>query len=73
MLAGFLNANGGTDADNFTSTMYLLAENEGKLGFLPIQKVNMLCMFRWCSKTYIIIYLDRRDSGENESFTTSLY
>lgn len=47
-----------TDDRNFTTTTgYLLAEKEGSLGFMPIQKVNMLGMFLWRSKTYIIISL----------------
>ncbi|XRG77744.1 hypothetical protein V5E38_18225 [Rossellomorea sp. GAMAL-10_SWC] len=58
LLAGSFNANGGTDDHNFaTTTGHLLAENEGSSGFMPIQKVNMLGMFLWRSKTYIIISL----------------
>ncbi|WP_176547225.1 hypothetical protein [Bacillus sp. AFS053548] len=58
MLAGSFNANGGIDDHNFaTTTDHLLAENEGRLDFIPNQKVNMLGMLLWPSKTYIIISL----------------
>lgn len=58
LLTGSFNANGGTDDYNFTTTTgHLLAENEGRLGFMPIQKVNMIGMFRLRCKKYIIISL----------------